>query len=103
MVRYSRRLATVALACGCSPKIEPAAGRVAYVVTDPDVLVTEIKISIVPAGDHASRATVTYRRSALTERSDEQFHALTADWAAEQAHHWGTAIAAALKRSVGRE
>jgi len=82
---------------------DPRAGRVAYVVTDPGVLVTEIIISVVPAGERASRATVTYRRSALTEVGNEQVDALTAEWAAEQAHHWGAAIAAALKRSGGHE
>jgi hypothetical protein len=82
---------------------DPRVGRVAYLVTDPDFLVTEIKISVVPAGERTSRATVTYRRSALTERANEQVDALTANWAAEQAHHWGAAIAAALKRSGGRE
>jgi hypothetical protein len=79
---------------------DPAAGRVGYLVTDPGFLVTEITISIVPAGARASRATVTYRRSALTERANEQVRAMTSDWAAEQAHHWGTAIGAALKRTA---
>jgi hypothetical protein len=82
---------------------DPSAGRLVYLVTDPGFLVTEIKIAVVATGDRTSRATVTYRRSALTDRANEQVRALTADWAAEQAHHWGTAIAAALKRSRGHE
>jgi hypothetical protein len=82
---------------------DPVAGRVAYVVHDPEFLVTEIGISIVSAGLHTSRVTVTYRRSALTSRANEQVEALTPAWAAEQARHWGTAISAALKRSGGHE
>lgn len=82
---------------------DPGAGRVAYIVTDPGVLVTEIKISVVATDKQASRATVTYRRSALTEGANEQVRALTPDWAAEQAHHWGAAISAALKRGRGHE
>jgi hypothetical protein len=80
---------------------DPAAGHVAYVVNDPDFLLTEIEISVTPNGPRASRATVTYRRSALTGRANDQVEALTPAWAAEQARHWGAAIAAALKRSGG--
>jgi len=39
----------------------------------------------------------------LTERANDQVHALTAQWAAEEGHYWGVAIASALKRSAGRE
>src|SRR5918995_1494204 len=49
---------------------DPRVGLVAYLVTDPDFLVTEIKISVVSAGERTSHATVTYRRSALTERAN---------------------------------
>jgi hypothetical protein len=82
---------------------DPEAGRVAYVVSDPGFLVTEITISVVASGERTSRATVSYRRSALTEHANEQVRALTADWAAEQAHQWGAAITAALKRGGGHE
>jgi hypothetical protein len=82
---------------------DPKAGRVAYLVTDPGFLVTEITISVVASGERTSRATVSYRRSALTGRANEQVRALTIDWAAGQAHHWGAAITAALKRSGGHE
>src|SRR5215471_8470584 len=82
---------------------DPVAGRVAYVVNDPDFLITEIEISVIPAGDRASRVTVTYRRSALTSRANEQVEALTPEWAVEQARHWSAAIAAALKRGPGDE
>lgn len=77
---------------------DPQEGRVAYVVVDDGFLVTNIKIAIVVTGARTSRATVTYRRVALTERANQQVNALTAEWAAEQAHHWGTAITAALAR-----
>lgn len=82
---------------------DPAAGRVAYLVTDPDVLVTHVSIVVVPVGNRTSRATVTYRRSALSERGNPRVHALTDEWAAGQARDWGTAIAAALKRSGRHE
>lgn len=77
---------------------DPAAGRVSYVVYDRDVLLTEIRIVVAPRGPHASHVTVTYRRSALTASANDQVDALTADWAAEQARHWGAATAAALAR-----
>jgi hypothetical protein len=81
---------------------DPQVGRVAYLVTDPDV-VTEIEISVVSTGERASRATVTYRRSALTERGNAQVRALTPQWAAQEAHHWHAAIAAALTRGGGHD
>jgi hypothetical protein len=79
---------------------DPSAGRLAYVVHTPGSLITEIDISVVPLGDSASRVTVTYRRSALTERGNAQVEALTSEWSADQAREWSAAITAALQRGL---
>lgn len=74
------------------------AGRVAYVVVEPGFLVSEIQIQISADGPMRSRATVLYRRSALTEGANGLVQALTPDWAQAQAPHWTAAIDAATRR-----
>jgi hypothetical protein len=78
-----------------------AAGRVAYVVTEPGFLVTEIKVQVVPDGARC-RATVTYRRSALDPAANHVVDALDAHWTAAQGPHWEAAINAALARGRHR-
>ncbi len=68
---------------------------------EPEFMVTEIEIRIRRSLDRVSHATVTYRRSALTEQANVLVQALTPEWAEEQARHWGAAITAALHRSPG--
>ena len=87
---------------------DAVAGRITYVVTEPEFLVTEIKIRVVPDGvDGAGcRATVTYRRSALDPSANPVVEHLDAHWAAAQRPHWEAAIRSALARrghAGGRE
>jgi len=81
---------------------DPVAGRIAYVVTEPGFLITEIRIRIVPDGA-GSRATVTYRRSALDQAANRLVDALDAEWAAAQTPHWQAAINGAIARSRLRQ
>ena len=75
-----------------------AAGRVAYVILTPGYDVKEIQIRVVADGPSRSKATVTYRDSALVERANDDVRRLDAQWAAEQSRHWEAAINAALVR-----
>jgi hypothetical protein len=67
-------------------------GRVEYVVTTPGVTANEIKIRVVPDGEHYCEATITYRRSALAPEGNEEVVKLDAHWAKEQQVRWETAI-----------
>ena len=67
-------------------------GRVEYVVMTPGVTANEIKIRVVPDGEHHCKATITYRRSALAPEGNEEVAKLDAHWAEEQQVHWETAI-----------
>jgi hypothetical protein len=81
---------------------DAAAGRVAYVVVTPGFSTLTINIRVVPAGRGRSKATVTYRRSALVPRANEEVNGLDATWAARQAPHWEAAINAALAKGRKR-
>ena len=74
------------------------AGRIAYVTIIPDRVLTEIKIRVTPDGSRASRATVTYRKSALSADGNAVVNELTAAWAAHQPPHWEEAINKVLDR-----
>ena len=73
-----------------------ANGRVDYVVVTPALTANEIKIRVVPDGEQHCKATITYRRSALTPEGNEEVAKLDAHWTAEQRIHWETAINRAL-------
>ena len=73
-------------------------GRVEYVVVTPAFTANEIKIRIVPDGEHHCNATITYRRSALAPEGNEEVAKLDAHWAEEQRNHWETAINEALAK-----
>ena len=75
------------------------AGRVAYVVITPDYTASQITIRVTPAGPGRSRATVTYRQSALVPRADDDVERLDERWAAQQQEHWEVAINAALRKA----
>jgi hypothetical protein len=76
-------------------------GRVEYVVMTPAFTANEIKVRVVPDGEQRSKATITYRRSALAPEGNEEVAKLDAHWAEEQRIHWGTAINEALaKRGI---
>jgi len=63
-------------------------GRVEYVVVTPALTASEIKIRVVPDGEEHCKATISYRRSALTPEGNEEVAKLDADWAKEQRIHW---------------
>ena len=73
-------------------------GRVEYVVVTAAFTANEIKIRVVPDGDHRCKATITYRRSALAPEGNEEVAKLDAHWAEEQRIHWQTAINEALAK-----
>ncbi len=67
-------------------------GRVEYVVVTPAFTANEIKIRVIPDREQHCKATITYRRSALTPEGNEEVVKLNAHWAEEQRIHWETAI-----------
>jgi hypothetical protein len=75
-----------------------AKGRVEYVILTPGLTASEIKISIVSDGERHCKATITYRRSALTPEGNAEVVKLDAHWAEEQRIHWEAAINRALAK-----
>lgn len=75
-------------------------GRVEYVVITPAFTANEIKVRVVPDGEQHCKATITYRRSALTPEGNEEVAKLDAHWAEEQRIHWETAINEALTKGA---
>ena len=73
-------------------------GRVEYVVVTPALVASQIKIRVVPDGGRQCKATITYRRSALTPEGNEEVAKLDADWAKEQRIHWEKAINGTLAK-----
>jgi hypothetical protein len=67
-------------------------GRVDYVVITPAFSTNEIKIRVVPNGEQQCKATITYRRSALTPEANDEVAKLDSHWAEQQRIHWETAI-----------
>jgi hypothetical protein len=82
---------------------DPAAGRVAYVVVSPGYMTNQITIRVTPVGESRSRATVTYRHSALVPRANPDVERLDADWAAQQQSHWEAAVNAALRKGERKD
>jgi hypothetical protein len=78
---------------------EAGNGRVEYVVMTPAFVTNEIKIRVVPDGEQHCKATITYRRSALTPEGNEEVAKLDAHWAEKQRIHWEAAINGALAKS----
>ena len=77
---------------------DPGNGRVEYVVMAPPFTANEIKIRVVPDGEQHSKATITYRRSALAPEGNDEVAKLDAHWAEQQRTHWETAINQALAK-----
>ena len=73
-------------------------GRVEYVVITPAFTAAEIKIRVLSDGERHSRATITYRRSALAPEGNTEVAKLDAHWAEQQRIHWETAINEALTK-----
>jgi hypothetical protein len=78
-------------------------GRVEYVVVTPELTASEIQIRVVPDGEQHCKATITYRRSALTPEGNEEVAKLDAHWAKEQQIHWEKAINEALAKGGIRD
>ena len=74
-------------------------GRVEYVVMTPAFTASEIKIRVLSDGERHSRATITYRRSALAPDGNTEVAKLDEHWAEQQRIHWETAINKALTKS----
>ncbi len=71
---------------------DPGNGRVEYVIMAPVFTANEIKIRVTPDGKQHSKATITYRRSALAPEGNGEVAKLDAHWAEQQRIHWETAI-----------
>jgi hypothetical protein len=67
-------------------------GRLEYVVVTPASTANEIKIRVLPDGEQHCKATITYRRSALTPEGNQEVAKLDEHWAEEQRIHWKTSI-----------
>lgn len=74
-------------------------GRVEYVVITPAFTASEIKIRVLSDGERHSRATITYRRSALAPDGNTEVAKLDAHWAQQQRIHWETAINGVLAKN----
>ena len=81
-------------------KFDVDAGRVEYAVVTPGLTANQIKIAVVADGDGRSKATITYRHTALTLEGNEQVEKLDERWAEEQRSHWEIAINQALRDGV---
>lgn len=75
-------------------------GEVEYVVITPGFTANQIKIQIAPDGEKQSKATITYRHSALAPEGNEEVRKLSPDWAAHQRVHWESAINSVLKKKL---
>jgi hypothetical protein len=73
-------------------------GRVEYVVITPAFTASDIKIRVLSDGERHSRATITYRRSALAPEGNTEVAKLDPHWAQQQRIHWETAINGALAK-----
>jgi hypothetical protein len=78
-------------------------GRVEYVFVTPGFTANEIKIQVVPDGEKQSKATITYRHSALAPEGNEEVEKLDAHWAEQQRVHWEMAINEALVKGGAHE
>jgi hypothetical protein len=77
---------------------DPGNGRVEYVVVAAAFTANEIKIRVIPDGEQHSKATITYRRSALAPEGNDEVAKLDAHWAEQRRIHWETAINEALAK-----
>jgi hypothetical protein len=77
---------------------EPA-GRAGYVLVSPGFVLMEIKIRVTSSGEDASRATVMYRRTALSAAANKYVAGFTHEWEAQQEAHWQNAINTALTKA----
>jgi hypothetical protein len=76
------------------------AGRVEYVLLTPGFTANEIKIQVLPNGRNQSKATITYRHSALTAEGNEEVAKLDTHWAEQERVHWESAINSILAKGA---
>jgi hypothetical protein len=77
-------------------------GRIEYVVITPGVTANQISVQVSPEGSDKSRATVTYRHTALSHEGMAEVEKLNAVWAQQQRVHWEAAINEALTRGKSK-
>ena len=75
---------------------DEAALRVEYVVIWPGICATRLDIALTPLDAHTSRASVTYRRTSLSERGDEYVRNFAAHFPSQR-DHWQQAISKRLR------
>lgn len=73
-------------------------GRVEYVVMTPAFTASEIRIRVAPDGNQRCKATIMYRRSALSPEGNDEVVKLDSHWTEEQRIHWESAINEALAK-----
>jgi hypothetical protein len=78
-------------------------GRVEYVFVAPGFTANQIKIRVFPDGEKRSKATITYRHSALAPEGNAEVAKLDPHWAEQQRVHWESAINAALVKGSAHE
>lgn len=74
---------------------DPVRRQVRYVMLQPGIVTSEIAVDVAPAGAQSSRATVTYRRTALSEAGEaalDEFLRVWPSWAGQ----WEAAINAVI-------
>ncbi|HEV2688505.1 MAG TPA: hypothetical protein VGV35_08115 [Bryobacteraceae bacterium] len=74
---------------------DQAALRVEYVIVWPGMCATRLDISLKPSGPNASQASVTYRRTALSEAGDKYVKDFAARFPSQR-DHWQQAISTRL-------
>src|SRR5205814_9564528 len=75
-------------------------GKVEYVVITHGFTANQIKIQITPDGEKQSKATITYRHSALAPEGNEEVGKLSPDRAAHKRDHWESAIKSVHKKEL---
>ena len=75
---------------------DQAALRVEYVVIWPGICATRLDIALTPVDSHTSRASVTYRRTSLSERGDEYVRNFAAHFPSQR-DHWQQALSKRLR------
>ena len=81
---------------------QPNDGRVEYVVVVPGYIAKQIGIRVVSDGANRSRATISYRCSALGPKGNQEVAKLGTQWAEHQQTHWQTAVNALLAKKGAR-
>jgi hypothetical protein len=72
-------------------------GTLQYVVFKPGEMLTVIDVRCVAAGEHLTRATVTYRKTALSPEANAQISHFSAHFT-EEGNHWEQTIDRYLQR-----